>query len=202
MPALHLQNIAKRYQRQRLFEGITGTLEGGRPCAILGRNGSGKSTLMRILAGMQKPTTGEVLFSEGEGKPRPLRYHEAALCAPGMELPEELTIREALRFHFSMKKALPGMNAEGALQETGLAEHGNKQLADLSSGMKQRIKLMQAFASDTPLLLLDEPCTNLDDAGVAQYLDWCARFGKGRIVAVASNDPREYAFCEARLELG
>jgi ABC-type multidrug transport system ATPase subunit len=65
--------------------------------------------------------------------------------------------------------------------------------------MRQRVKLAQAFFSDTPVLLLDEPCTNLDEAGVQQYLDWIAEYTNDRTVIVASNDTREYSFCEHRM---
>ena len=65
--------------------------------------------------------------------------------------------------------------------------------------MKQRVKLLQAIFSDTPVLLLDEPCANLDEAGVGQYRQWMDSYADGRLVVVASNDPREYYFCTERL---
>ena len=67
--------------------------------------------------------------------------------------------------------------------------------------MKQRVKLAQAIFSDTPVLLLDEPCTNLDQQGVDQYTSWIDQYTKDRLVIVASNDVREYYFCKDNIAL-
>ena len=76
-----------------------------------------------------------------------------------------------------------------------------KYIDDFSSGMKQRVKLAQAIFSETPVLMLDEPCTNLDENGVQQYLSWMEQFAKQRLVIIASNDEREYAFCKEHISL-
>ena len=67
--------------------------------------------------------------------------------------------------------------------------------------MKQRVKLAQAILSDTPVLLLDEPCTNLDEAGVGLYHRLLSQYAPGRLVVVSSNDPREYEGCEMHLSI-
>jgi ABC-type multidrug transport system ATPase subunit len=67
--------------------------------------------------------------------------------------------------------------------------------------MKQRVKLAQAIFADSPVLLLDEPCTNLDQQGVAQYREWMEQYAANRMVIVASNDPREYFFCKEQIVL-
>ena len=67
--------------------------------------------------------------------------------------------------------------------------------------MKQRVKLAQAIFADTPILLLDEPCTNLDQAGVEQYRGWMEQYSKNRLVIVASNDEREYFFCKEVIDV-
>jgi ABC-type multidrug transport system ATPase subunit len=93
------------------------------------------------------------------------------------------------------------MTIGGIIETIGLKAAARKPLADYSSGMKQRVKLAQAIFSEAPMLLLDEPCTNLDEAGVRQYLDWMGKYTQGRTVIVASNDPREYRFCEQELRM-
>lgn len=135
-----------------------------------------------------------------EVKPEALFSH-FSLCAPGLELVEELTLREAISFHFRFKKFFPGTEAGTLIDATGLQRALDKPLADFSSGMKQRVKLALAIFSNTPVLLLDEPCTNLDDAGVVQYRAWMEKYAPGRLVIVASNDAREYEFCEHRIQL-
>ena len=116
-----------------------------------------------------------------------------------MEVVEELTLREFMEFHFSFKRPLPGLDIARIIELVGLKDSGHKTIGDYSSGMKQRVKLAQAIFSDTPVLLLDEPCTNLDQQGVAQYQGWIDQYGKGRLVIVASNDEREYYFCKDKV---
>ena len=79
--------------------------------------------------------------------------------------------------------------------------NADKPIADYSSGMKQRVKLAQAIFSDTPVLLLDEPCSNLDQQGVGQYNSWIEQYSKDRLVIIASNDEREYHFCKERIRI-
>lgn len=197
---IHLESLGKRYQRHWVFRGITHEFAKGSRTAILGQNGSGKSTLVRIIAGMQPPSTGKVAWFDKETATEQQDiFRQVAFCAPGMELPEELTLEEALQFHFSFKRPLQGITIGAIIETIGLKAAAKKPLADYSSGMKQRVKLAQAIFSEAQLLLLDEPCTNLDEAGVGQYLEWIDRYAQGRTIIVASNDPREYRFCEEEL---
>jgi ABC-type multidrug transport system ATPase subunit len=81
------------------------------------------------------------------------------------------------------------------LQEVNLQSAANKQIRYFSSGMKQRLKLAQAFFSDTSVLLLDEPTTNLDEAGIQLYKSLISKYTTNRLVIVGSNDKNEYEFC-------
>jgi ABC-type multidrug transport system ATPase subunit len=195
-----LEHISKRFQRYWIFKDINYTFSQPGAYAILGPNGCGKSTALRIIAGMQPASMGKIQYHKNE---KPVAATEifslVSFCAPGMELVEELTLREFLDFHFSFKRPLPGLSIEKIIAITGLQEALNKPLADYSSGMKQRVKLAQAICSDTPILLLDEPCTNLDKSGIAQYREWMERYTKDRLVVVASNDEREYDFCKEHI---
>jgi ABC-type multidrug transport system ATPase subunit len=196
-----LQDLGKRYQRYWVFRGITHDFSSGSRTAILGQNGSGKSTLLRIMAGMQPPSAGKISWAQGVDKKiaQPVVFSSISFCAPGMELPEELTLEETLQFHFAFKKPLNGFDISTIIEAIGMKAAAKKPVGDYSSGMKQRVKLAQAIFSDTSLLLLDEPCTNLDEAGVSQYQDWIGRYAGNRTVIVASNDPREYRFCQEEL---
>jgi ABC-type multidrug transport system ATPase subunit len=121
------------------------------------------------------------------------------MCAPYLELIEEMTATELLDFHVQFKPFLVGIDTSAALAMVGLATARNKQIRYFSSGMKQRLKLAQAFFSDTPVLLLDEPCTNLDKEGITVYRSLLDNYTKERIVIISSNDPAEYTTCQARL---
>jgi ABC-type multidrug transport system ATPase subunit len=124
-----------------------------------------------------------------------------AIAAPYLELIEEMTVTEFLHFHQAFKPFLPACSIAEIISLVGLAKAAHKQIRYYSSGMKQRVKLAQAIFSDTPVLLLDEPCTNLDAEGVALYQQLIRDHTAGRLVVVSSNDEQEYAFCENILRI-
>jgi ABC-type multidrug transport system ATPase subunit len=77
----------------------------------------------------------------------------------------------------------------------------NKLIKYFSSGMKQRLKLALAFCSDTPILMLDEPTSNLDSQGVDWYLGLVQQYAKDRLTIICSNQAHEYEFCAERLNI-
>lgn len=199
---ISLDQVSKRFQRYWIFKDISCTFEAGKAWCLLGANGSGKSTLMRVIAGMQNPSKGKVHYQAGDKQLTTSEvFKDISFCAPGMEIVEELTLREFLDFHFSFKRLLPGLSVTDVIEITGLKAAADKPIGDYSSGMKQRVKLAQAIFADTPILLLDEPCTNLDQAGMEQYRDWIEKYATSRLVIVASNDVREYFFCREQIVL-
>ena len=105
-----------------------------------------------------------------------------------------MTATELLNFHSTFKPftiTIPQILATVSLQNAA-----NKQIRYFSSGMKQRLKLAQAFFSNTSVLLLDEPTTNLDADGIALYKQLINDHTKDRLVIVSSNDEQEYDFCK------
>ena len=195
-----LEHISKRFQRYWIFKDINYSFTSPEAYALLGPNGCGKSTLLRIIAGMQSPSLGTVVYSNDDALiPVNDIFNKISFSAPGMEIVEELTLREFFDFHFSFKRPLPGLTIDKIIALCDLKNAVTKTIGDYSSGMKQRVKLAQAIFADTPVLLLDEPCTNLDQQGVEQYRGWMEEYGKNRLVIVASNDPREYFFCKERI---
>jgi len=199
---ISLEHVGKRFRRHWIFRDISHSFMTPGSYALLGPNGSGKSTLMRIIAGMQTCRPGKVQYTlDGSDMPADKIYTYISYCAPGMDIIEELTLRELLAFHFSFKRPLAGITVAGIPELAGLARAADMPVSDYSSGMKQRVKLALAVFSDTPVLLLDEPCTNLDEAGVALYRSWMERHTGGRMVIVASNDIREYFFCREQITL-
>ena len=175
----------------------------GQLTVITGPNGSGKSTLLRVIAGMQAASKGSVVYTDGNSSVINTQqaFKHISFTAPGQEIVEELTMREFLDFHFSFKKPLQGLRIDDIIALTGLQTAADKPLGDYSSGMKQRVKLAQAIFSDTDVLMVDEPCTNLDEAGTQQYRNWMETYTKNRLVLVASNDVREYFFCKDKILL-
>lgn len=198
---LDAQNLGRRYGRQWIFRQLSHVFQPGTATAILGPNGAGKSTLLSILAGQLLPTEGSVTYSLADKNlsvseiPKYLAY-----CAPYLELPEDFTLLELLAFHTRLKPLRPGLSAAGLVDLMYLQKARHQPVRTFSSGMKQRLKLGLALYAAAPLLLLDEPTTNLDAQGAAWYLEHVTRVrDAGRLVVVSSNVPAEYAFCEAQV---
>lgn len=199
---ISVKQVSKKFLNHVIFKNVSLAFEAPGNYALLGANGSGKSTLLRIIGGMQMPTKGAVEFQkEGQIISENKIFEHISFCAPGMELLEEMTLEELLQFHFNFKKLINSLDIPQLLEILGLSSFRNTQIANFSSGMKQRVKLAQAIFSQSPILLLDEPCSNLDLAGVQQYQDWMRKFSHNKLVIVASNDEREYNFCQHHISL-
>jgi ABC-type multidrug transport system ATPase subunit len=128
-------------------------------------------------------------------------YKQLSYAAVGMQLIEEFTLSELLSFHFSFKKSIHQLTVAEIISILDMKNVQSKLVGDFSSGMKQRVKLAQAIFTDAPLLLLDEPCSNLDKHGIAQYQEWMATYQNNRTIIVASNDSNEYSFCKEQIIL-
>lgn len=197
-----LNNIGRRFNRDWIFRGIDYTFNSGQSYAILGPNGSGKSTLLQVLNASLTPSVGDISFAS-QDKPVAAEqvFNHLSLAAPYLELIEEFTLSEMVDFHFKFKKYKDGNDKKELIALLNLPKSENKLIRYFSSGMKQRLKLILAFCADTPMLMLDEPTSNLDTQGVDWYLSLVQRFATGRLTIVCSNQEHEYGFCDQRLSI-
>lgn len=199
---IKLTNIGRRFNRDWIFRGVEHTFTIGNSYAVLGPNGSGKSTLLQVLNGSLSPSEGKISYNfNGRDVPAENIFQQLSLAAPYMEVIEEFTLREMIEFHFKFKSYKPGMNVESIIDLLGMPDHKNKLIKYFSSGMKQRLKLVLAFCSDTPILMLDEPTSNLDTQGVDWYLSLVEQYSQNRLTIICSNQEHEYAFCGERLSI-
>lgn len=199
---IQLENVGKRYRLEWIFKGVSATFQAGERWAILGSNGSGKSTLLKLLSGYLTPSKGRVLFEEkGENVPPEAVYRKISCAAPYIELIEELTLEEAVRFHAQLKPLLPSITPARLYEILSLPRNRHKEIRSFSSGMKQRLKLALAICSNTPVLLLDEPASNLDLQGIEWYKQLIREFAADRLVVIASNDPHDEVFCPLHLHI-
>ena len=199
-----LTNTGKRFNREWIFRHCHYQFKQGHTYAITGPNGSGKSTLLQVIAGAVMQSEGEITYTQTmnqiEGSvttnniPPDQSYRNLTFAAPYLELIEEMTAMELLRFHATFKPLLS--SPEDILKEVNLEKSAHKQIRYFSSGMKQRLKLAQAFFSRSTVLLLDEPTTNLDKEGIDLYHKLAGEHSKEKLVIVSSNDPQEYHFCK------
>ena len=119
-----------------------------------------------------------------------------------MELLEELNLGEHIAFHAGLKPFRAGLTPAQIPALMGLEKARNKQIRHFSSGMKQRVKLALAILSNTPLLCLDEPCSNLDQPAITWYQNLISNHSDGRLILVCSNQQnQEYPFCKTGIRM-
>ncbi|MDH5365404.1 MAG: ATP-binding cassette domain-containing protein [Cyclobacteriaceae bacterium] len=196
-----LENLGKRYQRQWIFKNINLELSVGKSYAVTGPNGSGKSTLVKVLMGVTPPSIGHVkyLIDNNEVEEDSI-YQYCSLASPYLDLIEEFTLQELIAFHFKFKKVKGDFKVQDIIEIAYLEKHKNKLIKNFSSGMKQRLKLALAFYSDTPVLFLDEPTSNLDTKGIEWYLSQVSKCSE-KMIIVASNQSYEFEFCENHINI-
>lgn len=200
---ISLTNTGKRFNREWIFRRIDFNFSDGNQYVITGPNGSGKSTLLQVIAGAIALSEGNISYTLSSGKTLApdAAFKQLSIAAPYLELIEEMTLQEFLDFHCNFKPLLPGTSIQNMVAAVGLEKALAKQIRFFSSGMKQRVKLAQAIFSDTELLLLDEPCTNLDAEGIAVYHHLIETYCLNRLVIVSSNDEVEYRFCKESIDI-
>lgn len=201
MISLRIRGLAHDYDGREVFDPIDLDFD-GECLAILGPNGSGKSTLMRILAGLLTPTGGSAWFCVRQIPAAPGSLRElVGLSAPEIQLYEELTLRENLSF-LARCRGVPTQRVERALDDVGLVDRARDLVGEFSSGMRRRASLAAAILHEPPVLLLDEPLSNLDEDGARMVRGLIERQRERGMAVIAASDPAEAAACDARLMLG
>lgn len=198
-----LQNISKKYSNHFVIKNYSYEFADGSSYAILGSNGSGKSTFIKLLSGLHSPSKGEVVY-QYEGRKLPVEnvFKNISLAAPWSDVIEELTFNECLNFHFKFREPLTGLNIGDIKLLSGLESSSHKLIHQFSSGMKQRVRLILAITTQSNLLLLDEPTSNLDAEGKLWYRMLVGKFTSNRTTVVASNHILdEYDFCKNIIDL-
>jgi len=199
---ISLSDLGKRYNREWIFRHLHFEFEQHHRYAITGSNGSGKSTLIQILAGLIHHSEGKIVHQLNELEILPEKiYSQVSVSAPYMDMPDEFSFQELLSFHFQFKSLPKDIGIHDIIEQSGLKKSATKQIRFYSSGMKQRVRLALAFFSDTPLLLLDEPCTNLDAEGIKWYKELLDKVTNNRLLIISSNDPQEYEICDRKLSI-
>lgn len=195
-----LQNIGRKYNRNWIFRKVDYEFKNGSKYAILGRNGSGKSTLLQIISGYQGANEGKVSYeSNGQKILSEDFYKHVTFFGPYITLPEEFTLIELLNFHSRFRPAHYSYNQ--ILDFMGLANEKDKEIRHFSSGMKQKLKLGLAFFFQSDVILLDEPCTNLDAQNIAWYQEFLERATGDKLVIIASNQEEEYKLCKDIIDI-
>ena len=186
-------NLTKRYGKKTAVDNISFTVEPGTVTGFLGPNGAGKSTTMRMIMGLDKPTSGKVTING-----RPYRQLSAPLCEVGALLDAKgLHGSRSARSHLRQLAAsngIPAKRVDEVLDITGLTSVAKKRVKGFSLGMGQRLGIAAALLGDPGVLLFDEPVNGLDPEGVKWVRETCRRLaGEGRTVFISSHLMSEMA---------
>jgi ABC-type multidrug transport system ATPase subunit len=199
---IDLLKVGKRFNHDWIFRNFDFQFISGKTYAITGPNGSGKSTLLQIISGSLTHNEGSIQYIEKDKEIVPEKiFKKVSFAAPYLEVVEEMTLLEFFSFHHKMKGWVSFLDSNKIISILGLEKSAHKQIRYYSSGMKQRAKLAQAIFSNVPVVLLDEPLTNLDEEGISLYENLIKNYCNDRLVIVSSNDKKEYSFCDEVIDI-
>jgi ABC-type multidrug transport system ATPase subunit len=198
MVQISLQKAGKRFNKDWIFKDLDYSFEMGQHYALIGNNGSGKSTLLQTISGYATLSKGKIEWGDYNTE---TIFQQISVAAPYLELIEEFTTIEQFEFHNRFKPFRKDLTIAQMIEMIGLKAATDKQIRYFSSGMKQRLKLALAIFSETPILLLDEPCSNLDKEGYALYHDLIRNYAMHKLIIIGSNDTQEYDYCTKHINL-
>ncbi|MFC2126267.1 ATP-binding cassette domain-containing protein [Bacteroidota bacterium] len=197
-----LQGLGKKFNQDWIFKNVSVEFVSGISNAIIGPNGSGKSTLLKIISGFLLPTEGNIGYvREGKSINSEEYYKFIDFPAPYLELIDEMTLEEFLQFHFQFKDLNKDIDIATLPEMMFLDKDQKKYIGNFSSGMKQRLKIGLGIFSDSPVLLLDEPTTNLDNDSKNWFKDSFNKIKKEKLIILASNESEDIDLCDKKINL-
>ncbi len=201
--SISLNKVSKKYINEWIFKDLSYTINSGDKLVVLGSNGSGKSTFLQLAASYLIPTKGEIAWQNGSERIADDEiYKKLSMASPYMELIEDFTLTELVEHQMVFKPFINDLSAREVIIALQLEQHADKFIKNYSSGMRQRVKLGLAILADCPVLLLDEPCTNLDAKAIEWYQNIIKQYALDKTIVVCSNTVKEeYSFCTTSLEV-
>ncbi|MFJ3088956.1 ATP-binding cassette domain-containing protein [Streptomyces sp. NPDC086838] len=187
MTSIDVHELTKDYGGTRAVDHLTFQVRPGRVTGFLGPNGAGKSTTMRLLLGLDRPTSGTATIGGQPyaALPEPLR-HVGALLDPQAAHPAR-TARDHL-LALAVSNGLGATRVEEVLEEAGLGHVGGRRIRTFSLGMRQRLGIATALLGDPAVVMLDEPSNGLDPEGIVWIRELMRRLAReGRTVLVSSH---------------
>lgn len=203
MIQVEAHQLSKSYGKHPVFTDLS-FIAASSVVGIAGRNGAGKSTLLKCISGLLKPSSGHVIWKNGQKAdiaPDKLKKR-LGYAAPYISLYEELTVTENLSFLFDVRNESNRGHIETVLRKTGAEPFKNSLFGSLSTGQQQRARLAASIVHQPDILFLDEPGSNLDLKGRAVVEDMINTFRKkNQLLILASNQAYELDLCDSIIDL-
>ncbi len=186
---IQIHSLSKRFNKEWIFQSLTLDISSGQKIGVIGSNGSGKSTFIKLISGAELPSKGEIKYFNSKTEIDAAEiYSTINFTAPYIDLIEELSCKELINFHLQFKTFQNNLTDDAFIDLVYLKDAEHKFIKNFSSGMKQRLKLGLAICSQSQLLLLDEPCSNLDTKGIELYHNLMDRYNQNRTTIIGSNE--------------
>jgi putative ABC transport system ATP-binding protein len=216
MSAIEFRHVSKSYQQGsvtvRALDDVSLTIEAGRFVTVMGASGSGKSTLLHLVAGLTRPTSGEIIVFDqalqtlDDDHLTDLRRTRIGLIFQAFNLLPTLTALENVALPLLIDGARPGPARQAAAQildTVGLSDRATHRPDELSGGQQQRVAIARALINHAPLLLADEPTGNLDSQTGEDILHLLRRLvdDQPRTIIMVTHDARAAAYADQIITL-
>jgi len=201
--SVEAKELNKTFGRRLIFKNLNFKIQNEGILGIAGANGSGKSTLVKIIAGINSPTSGKIIHKENEKEILPERLHNfIGFVSPYLVLYEEFSAWENLNYFAEIRKVeFNKEKIEYLLNEFLIYNRKDDLVKTYSSGMKQRLKFIFALMHSPKLLILDEPTSNLDEKGKESVYKIVEEEGQSSLVIIASNEKSDLQYCSQIIKL-
>ena len=181
---LEVKGLTKKFKNQIAVNNVSISIREGSVYGLLGPNGAGKSTILKMITGIMKPSSGEILFEDHLWTRKDLKDIGALIEEPAIY--PNLTAKENLEVASTLY-GLPKKRVEEVLDIIGLRQVGKKKVRNFSMGMKQRLGLGMAIINNPKLLILDEPTNGLDPIGIEELRELIRSFPAMGITVILSS---------------
>ena len=213
---LSIKNLCKSYHyadaRQSVLDQLEFDMAASTSVALLGESGSGKSTLLHLIAGLDRPDSGEILFagealhSASESALAALRRSRLSLVFQQFHLISTLTVLDNIRFQAALCRRLDAAYEAELIERLGLGEQTGKYPHQLSRGQQQRVAIARSLLHRPPLVLADEPTGNLDENSsrevMALFSELVRQAGSSLLMVTHSHAMAEFMDRRVRLHNG
>ena len=176
---IKVSNVTKDYGKAHVLDNMSFTVPKGSIFGLVGRNGAGKTTIMRIISGLQKPTSGTIEYG--------FNHKKLGNVGALVELPSiysNASARENLIYQYINLGLKVDESIDRNLEFVGLADTGKKKAGKFSLGMRQRLGIAMAMTGEPEVLILDEPINGLDPQGIIQIRDLLTRLNREKGVTI------------------
>lgn len=204
-PVIELTNISKSFNRRKIFDSVSFSINSSNIFAIKGDNGKGKSTILKLILGLERQDNGEINYFNNTNQKIDINdfKRNVAFVSPYLYFYNDLTLTEIVNFYFQIRdEKINTSNFEEKAKLLEIYKYRDEYLKNYSSGMYQRVRILLSILLDLNVYIFDEPTSNLDKNGIDIFFRFIDDLkNKGKTIIFASNEERELELCDTQFSL-